>query len=369
MPGPIIDPHPIPQPDLARGLAGMGPGAAPGRAAIAQGDIKALHCHRVRARRGGLQPVDHRPHLDGPGDIGGHMAAAFGLIALQKRAIPAPPAERGQFPGQIGRVADPRAHALAQKGRHQMRRIPGNGDAIRCPTAGVFGFERIDRRPFQIGIFGGDPTGKAPPDRRRLVHLDAIFPGAQGKFPTPPIAGIAAIGGRGGRIAELHGEIAEIGPGPTQAKIDHQPALFEPGPVPSGIDMGGDNGSRAVASDDITRPIVAAGPARTGLMVERGAGCVFFDGGDLPPQAYLDRSAPRQRRPQHPFQIRLMKPIAGMPAKICDRLGAGPIDENPPIPIDKAHAGISNDLLRQRIGTTDGLKDPHHLVVEMDRAG
>ena len=73
--------------------------------------------------------------------------------------------------------------------------------------------------------------------------------------------------------------------------------------------------------------------------------------------------------PQGRLKIGLVKSIARITTLGSDALWTRPIKEQSALSIDEAHARVDHSLACHFLGNSDGLKNAHHLAVEMTGPG
>ena len=89
------------------------------------------------------------------GDLG-DVRLAFGLVGVEQRIRRLPPEHGGEFPAQVGDVADSGRHALADPRRHGMRGVAGQEDPPHPPSVGDADVVAVDHGPQDLDVFGGD---------------------------------------------------------------------------------------------------------------------------------------------------------------------------------------------------------------------
>ena len=89
------------------------------------------------------------------GDLG-DVRFTFGLVGVEQRVRCLSPEHRGEFPAQVGHVADPGGHALADPRWHGVRGVPGQEDASHPPPVGDTDVVAVDHGPQDLDVFGCD---------------------------------------------------------------------------------------------------------------------------------------------------------------------------------------------------------------------
>ena len=133
---------------------------------------------------------------------GGSVGAPFAFIAVEQRITGPPLADGGQFPAEIGSIADAAVQPLPGKGRHDMRGIACQQNTPRPEAFGHTGMKGIDQTAFNM---------RGPRSANRL-HQRAgigfirkaglIIAGHQQKFPSPAVAADRQGHAGAARIAE-----------------------------------------------------------------------------------------------------------------------------------------------------------------------
>ena len=138
-----------------------------------------------------------------------------------------PPECRDQLPGEIGRIPNTGAHALAKKWRHQMRRVAGNQQTPCAPSCCQFGFKTVDRLALDHAVLRRDGRPKFRP--YEVVPGDHVrsFFRLEADFPAAPVARTAHIGGGARTVTGLYGVVAEVRPRLCKLDIDYQPSFLK----------------------------------------------------------------------------------------------------------------------------------------------
>ena len=168
--------------------------------------------HRLVARRGlgRVGDADDLAELDREVDRGDRARAAAPPRRSRAASGAARPVEdEVELPREVGRVADPGAHALAGERRHQVRGVAGEEDPPVLPPLGDPGLERVDGVPFDAGV-----ARVHVPRRRAASTRVASWPSSssvssgrrmnsQRRRPGPPDT--AVVGRAGSQIWRLIG--------------------------------------------------------------------------------------------------------------------------------------------------------------------
>ena len=162
--------------------------------------------------------------------------------------------------------------------------------------------------------------------------------------------------------------VSKIGSRFLENQINHQPGLVKSEIVEFRADKVPGEGSCPVTADDITCPsrmLIAAGPVP---VFNRYATVIRLELGNLAFRPSVHTRETRHAVSQDGFEIRLMKQISRPPAHGRDAGRPRPIEEQFSVGRDEAHPvplpGNRFDPVRQ----AEGLKNPHDLAIEGDRA-
>ena len=140
-----------------------------------------------------------------------------------------PVEDAGEFPGQVHRVTQPRAHALADERRGEVGGVAEQEDVVAPPAVGDLRPEGVLGDAEQVELVVGRPRGPRRDERFESGEASIVVGGLAGQQPElPAIAGIADthVGARADRVAQLvHAvPLVEVGVG---GDVDDQPALLE----------------------------------------------------------------------------------------------------------------------------------------------
>ena len=80
-----------------------------------------------------------------------------------------------ELPGEVHRVADARAHALAHEGRGLVRGVAGEEQPAPPPGVGDERVEGVDGSALELGLLGREPAVEQLPDPRRGDDLGRGF--------------------------------------------------------------------------------------------------------------------------------------------------------------------------------------------------
>ena len=127
-------------------------------------------------------------------------------------------------------------------------------------------------------------------------------------------------------------------------------------------------GACAVASHDGARAALRQGAGREILGAHHDGVRLLIKGEDL--GAVADRNRRKAREPiaQHALELRLVETVAGVPGLRPALLRTRPVEQQAAAVADEFHARRDVDKRLDRFGETDGLHEPHDLVVEVHRA-
>ena len=293
------------------------------------------------------------------------MRRALGLVGVEQRVAGPPPEHADELPGEVGRVADARAHALAEEGRRLVRGVPGDQQRAVAPAPGDHRVEGVGRRALELGVLGGDPALEQLPDPRGGGHRLRVLAGQDRDLPAPAVARAAHVGRRAGRVAVLHAVVAEAGHRALEDRVHHQPALVEAEVVERRADEPAHQRARPVAAHHVARP-AAQEPAGGEVLEAHGDAAVLgpVEREDLAARADRHARPPRDAGAEHALEVGLVEAVAGVPALRADLHRARPVEHQAALGVDEAHPGrdvrVGGDLL----GQAGRLEDAHHLVVD-----
>ena len=330
---------------------------------------------------GGLLAVefaDISTRADCGADHAADMGIAFRLIGGEDRLVRIVIGDRGHLPGEIGDVAQPVTHPLSEEGGRLVRGIAGQEHPPDLPLFRHQPVEAIGRRAHDRVRYVLHPRADQPADRFGLRHDGIVLAGKQHEFPAAviPAPGHDRRGPIG--IAHHDRETLEIGAfrhpldrrkgdGPFDLGIDHQPRLLEIEIVELHAERLAHRAARAVARDHpADAHFVVDGAIGIG---QRDAGCVLPQPGEFRAETQIDPAILRKRLTQMRLEFGLIEEIVVGPseraglahrAHIADDAMVGPDME---VPVGRDH------VARDPVDHPGGLEQPHHLVVEMHRAG
>ncbi len=183
---------------------------------------------------------DYPPdHAGASGDLG-DMRFAFGLVGVQQRLRRLAAQYRRQFPAQVGDVAHPSRHPLADPRRHGMCGVAGEEDPAHPPPVGDADVMAVDHRAQDLDVLGGDALiAQHPPDL--LVVQECLFVLSCTSWVLPPVVTQRrrAVDGRPGRVG-----------------VEAQPVVGVPFPHHLGVD---DDPPFGVGAPAVADPQLAAG--------------------------------------------------------------------------------------------------------------
>jgi hypothetical protein len=101
--------------------------------------------------------LNEAPETDGVLDDVFDVRTSLILVAVEESQWRAASQNPGQLPAHVAGVAQARAHALPEEGRHLMGRVAQKEDVPRAPALGHERVERVDGRPRHIHVIRVDP--------------------------------------------------------------------------------------------------------------------------------------------------------------------------------------------------------------------
>jgi hypothetical protein len=131
----------------------------------------------------GLQP----PQLDAALDDRAHLRFAFGLVGVEQVVGHPARQDQVQLEREVPRVPHARAHALAEKRRHLMCRVPREHGPASSPAVGDHGPEHVSCHPDEVRVTRREVPGDALPYSLRLA-LDLKFAGGA-EHEAEPVVG------------------------------------------------------------------------------------------------------------------------------------------------------------------------------------
>src|SRR5262252_1267962 len=346
----------------------VGDVALPDRLGLAALEL-AAQCRVARARLVEIELADHLAGLLGETDQRLDVRLSLALVTVEQRIMRTGAQHERELPGQIGGVADAGAHALPHEGRRLVAGIAGEEDAAGAPALGDQRVKAIDRRAPDLDCRRVDEAREVPrhilrrAERlRRLARQELDLPAPQvawtddeGRGPLRP-AVLDAFPRQFDRTREAH--------------VDHHPPFVEGEVLVADAELPAHEAVGAVAADETAR--------RNGALRSACPACA----------AQYDVDPVRVRREGDRLggekDVRLPR---SRHAGAQDRLDLG-LDEGParhPAErmgrrlrvVDADDVVLDAEIVRSRmrrrerrdlVGKAAGLEDPHHLVVERDRA-
>src|SRR5882724_200076 len=101
--------------------------------------------------------------VHGKADEVSHERFAFGAVAIEQLVRRLAVEDESELPGKIGGVANARAHALAHKGRHDVRGVARKNDAADLPVVEQFGLEDIRCLADELDVVTSHPSSHKGP--------------------------------------------------------------------------------------------------------------------------------------------------------------------------------------------------------------
>jgi hypothetical protein len=241
------------------------------------------------------------------------MGAPLLFIGVQQVIGRACTQDQIELPGQVGRVAQPGAHALSEEGRHLVRGVADQEHALVTPVPGHQAVEGVDGGALDLERSAGEPGRDEVADLAGLEHGGRVVAVHQPELePVAPGGHRDRVGGPSG-VAPADGA-ARFFLGRVQDQVDDQPGFLEVQVFDVEADLVPDPAGRPVARHDPLRGhIQPLAPGRGGRDpdVIAGAG----DAGHLRPEPDGYRRHRRNRLADRPVQGRLEEVHAGRQAR------------------------------------------------------
>jgi len=233
----------------------------------------------------------------------------------------------GELPGQVRRIPQSRAEALADEGRGQVGGVAEKEHAAAAPTIGDLRPEGVLGDPQHREPFCGNALHPGPDQRIQRGEGAVVRGGLAGKQPELPAVAFRAdphVGGGPVRVAHLVDAVPLV-QFRVSGHIDHQPPLLEPEVFHRRTDGGADQAVGAVAAEDETRlhPALLAGDA-VGERHPAPPGPDRDDLGDLGIGPQHRARVALQVRPKQSFELGLIE-HTGLRVAI-GALGAGTVE-------------------------------------------
>ena len=168
----------------------------------------------------------------------------------------------GELPREVRRVAQARAHALADERRCQVRGVAEDEHVATAPAVRHLRAERVLGDAHELQLFWRNAFHPRPDQRVERRH-GAVVVGrlVRQESELPPVAGIADphVGGRSMRVADLVDALPLVQLR-GRRHIDHQPTLLKLQVLHAGADRCADQAVGAVAAEQISRlhPVLLA---------------------------------------------------------------------------------------------------------------
>lgn len=131
----------------------------------------------------------------------GDVWFTFGLVGVEQRFRRLSAEDGGELPAQVGSVANPGRHALADPRRHGVRGIPGQKYPPRPPPVGDADVVAIDHGPQDLDVSGGDAlVAQDLPNLLITQKLLLVLVRACGKLPSVVAEWSRAVDHGAGRV-------------------------------------------------------------------------------------------------------------------------------------------------------------------------
>lgn len=177
------------------------------------------------------------------------MGAAFDGVGVEELFVGEAAEYQVQLPGEVDGVAEARAHALPDEGRHDVCGVARDEEPARAPLVGTAGLCGVDGVPFQGGVVGVEAEESEEfPD---VVDVAEFFDGLAGyahELPAPVPGSCRDGRARPGRVADLQvvGLVLAL---VVCDDIADQPVVGEGVVGHGGVDAAADEAVGAVAAD------------------------------------------------------------------------------------------------------------------------
>ena len=130
-----------------------------------------------------------------------------------------------ELPAQVGGVAHPGRHALADPRRHGVRGVAGEEDAAEAPAVGDANVVAVDHGPQDLDVFGGDALiVQDLPDRPFLQQFLLILSRAGRILPAVVAEWSRAVDGGAGWVAVEPQPVVAV-PLLQHLGVDHDPSF------------------------------------------------------------------------------------------------------------------------------------------------
>ncbi len=295
------------------------------------------------------------------------MGLALDLIGVEQGIARALAPHQRELPGQIGGVADAGAEALPHERRRLMAGVAEQEDAARAPTLGQQRVKAVDRRAPDFYRGRIDEAGKLGPHAvgraeffRYLARQELDLPAAQ-----VPRADDVGRGPRGPAI--LNAFLRQID-GLDEPRVDHHPPFVEGQILVLDAERSAHEAVRPVAAEDVTRRDDAIRRAVRRAQRDIDAIGVRRKRDGLGAEKDVHPPGSRHAGAQHGFDLGLHEAQARRPAERMGRRLRVVDANDATVDAEIMRARIRCDERRDLIRYAAGLKNPHHLVVERNRA-
>ncbi len=322
----------------------------------------------VTPRRGGAVGLaDDVAQRDRRLDGGPYVCAAFDGVGVEQFLVRGAVQDEVQFPRQVGRVAEARAHALPDEGRHDVRGVARDQQSSRAPLVDAAALCGVDGVPLQGGVVRGEAEQpeQLPYGRHPAEFLDRLA-GHPHELPAPVPRPCGDCGPGPGGVADLEvvGRVLAFVVGHDVAD---EPVVREAVVGDRRLDVPADEAVGTVAADDPAGPVrvpVAVGVLRDDLHVVLVPG--QFD--RRPAAVHGDTG-----------QFRTACGEGGLQSGLVHRCGLGPARRALPGHLhvnQRLSAGVLPDVLAggfpdtfEAVGDTHGGEDSGRLAVVRDGTG
>ena len=239
------------------------PVVTPGRGGTACGVPVSCSAMAASPRRGllGVADADDRPERHRELDDGADVVVALGLVDVEQLGGGPPGQHEVELPGQVGRIAQARAHALPRERRHLVGGIAGQQHVAPSPLVGPSGLEPVHGVAFERGVGRRHvPRREQLPGPVRVVELVGGLVGQAHELPPSPTGATGHDGRRPARLADLEVDRVEH-PRLVQGDVDDQPVVEEPEIGDGDADEIADRAVGPVAAHDVARPHLLRTPS------------------------------------------------------------------------------------------------------------
>ena len=179
-----------------------------------------------RQCRDRVEFADDQPEGLGVGDDGAHMRLALQAVAWQYVVVETATQHALEFPGQVAGVPDASAQSLAQEGRHLVRCIPHQEDALRAPLFHDQRMKSVDCRTPERECVDVDEAAPDPAHGLLGLEIFGRLSRQQLDLPAAQRAGADHVGAGARRAAILHRAGRQVD-GPLDVRVDDHPPFIE----------------------------------------------------------------------------------------------------------------------------------------------